>query len=201
MALPPELSPTADLPRRLRMLLIAVDGRTESASFVASLPSFGDVLGMLESLRAGGYVESLDARPSAAAYTTAEPPSAVPAHAPAPAPQYLEGLRDLQQKNFQGLVAQQAHRPAHRPTVGRHADGQARPRAALAETKELVTFMCDFVTRYLPLESLEISLELERLPSRDVLIESLDGYEELLEGTGQAGQNHLRELRQMPGLS
>ena len=52
-------NPQSGLPRRLRTLLICVDGKSSLQAYVRSLTSFGDVAALLESLREVGLIEVL----------------------------------------------------------------------------------------------------------------------------------------------
>ena len=61
-------NPQAGLPRRLRTLLICIDGKSSLQAYIKNLPSFGDVAALMDSLREAGLIEVLgqnDARSSA----------------------------------------------------------------------------------------------------------------------------------------
>jgi hypothetical protein len=68
-------SPDANLPRMVKTLLIAVDGRTSVSMFQQLLPNFGDVSALFEALEGGGFVEVAMAAPAGKA--TAGAPSRV----------------------------------------------------------------------------------------------------------------------------
>lgn len=53
------LNHNSALPRKLRTLLIAIDGRTRAGTYVNSLSSFGDVDALLGSLREAGLIEAV----------------------------------------------------------------------------------------------------------------------------------------------
>ena len=60
-------SPDSNLPRMVKTLLIAVDGRTSVSMFQQLLPNFGDVSALFEALEGGGYVEVAAVAPKATA--------------------------------------------------------------------------------------------------------------------------------------
>ena len=55
------LDPSSGLPRKLRTLLIGIDGRTSVGAYIKGLSSFGDVDALLGSLRDAGLIEPLAA--------------------------------------------------------------------------------------------------------------------------------------------
>jgi hypothetical protein len=59
--------PNADMPRTMKTLLMAVDGKTSVANFQKLLPNFGDVGALLMALQANGLVEPRKAIDPAAA--------------------------------------------------------------------------------------------------------------------------------------
>jgi hypothetical protein len=52
-------NPLADLPRRLRTLLICIDGKSSLQAYINTLTSFGDVAALMDSLREAGLIEVL----------------------------------------------------------------------------------------------------------------------------------------------
>jgi len=61
-------NPQSALPRRLRTLLICIDGKSSLQTYIKSLTSFGDVAALMDSLREAGLIEVLgqsDARSNA----------------------------------------------------------------------------------------------------------------------------------------
>jgi hypothetical protein len=76
--------PNADMPRMMKTLLMAVDGKTSVNNFQKLLPNFGDVSALLMALQANGLVEPRKAgEPTAAA--KARPPLRVVGDAPSTA--------------------------------------------------------------------------------------------------------------------
>lgn len=178
-----------DFPRKLRTLLIAVDGRTDSASFARNLSSFGDVLALLDSLKLAGYIED-SARPT--------PLSKVPAERAKTKP-------FIPSSDFTGNGARYAEerrthfhsRPAYQPASGNTFNwpDDEKSRIEATQLKQAVGLISDFVTEHLSAQALEIVIELERLSSVNVLIQSLSGYEHLVKSVGDPGERHLRQLR------
>ena len=182
------LSNSSELTRKQRTLLIAVDGRTDSASFDRNLSSFGDVLALLESLKAGGYIETAKSDvslPKSSAERTETLPTA---------PSFQQNSSDLRY-----IEEQRAYRNnpyTYQPASGTsYVRGDERAHFASDQLKAAVSLMSDFVAQHLPQQALEIVLGLERLASVEALTQSLGRYEQLLQGTGEAGQHHLLEVR------
>ena len=71
-------NPQSGLPRRLRTLLICVDGKSSLQAYVRSLTSFGDVAALLESLREVGLIEVLGQTDSDSSARRQAGPSRVP---------------------------------------------------------------------------------------------------------------------------
>lgn len=64
-----------NLPRRLRTLLICIDGKSSLQTYINNLTSFGDVAALMESLREAGLIEVLGQTHSRA---TVSPPAGPP---------------------------------------------------------------------------------------------------------------------------
>lgn len=56
---------SSPLPRKLRSLLVAIDGNTHLTQYVKNLSAFGDVQSMFNSLIQNGYIKHRDANNSA----------------------------------------------------------------------------------------------------------------------------------------
>ena len=67
------LNPNSALPRKLRTLLISIDGKTSIETYVSSLSSFGDVASLLESLLNAGLIEASTAPPNLGPQQTPNP--------------------------------------------------------------------------------------------------------------------------------
>jgi hypothetical protein len=72
---------------------------------------------------------------------------------------------------------------------------QLVPTTAHHQLQQAIAAMSDFVSTHLPLESIEILLELERLSSVEQLMGSLKGYEALIAGIGEPARKHMAALR------
>jgi hypothetical protein len=77
--------PHTALPRMMKTLLMAVDGKTSVAMFQQLLPNFGDVAALFDALQVNGLVAPRSAAAPRKATTPRPPLHVVPA-APAPAP-------------------------------------------------------------------------------------------------------------------
>jgi hypothetical protein len=272
------LNADSPLPRKLRTLLIAIDGYTDSHTYISSLSAFGDVQTLLESLLNAGLIEVgrghgpgngpgnataaartpppgvpappvLTQRASIPPQDTLPPdltPTAPPLRLPAPSWQdsiaqwertAVPGARGAAQPG-PGAARQTSVLPGFSPSLsptwapgGQRPsgfgvdDGRAENRAnnrgdfraptAAAyggglpdrrgsgllnhtsgyQLKQAVSLMSDFVSTHLPMQAIEIVLELERLSSVEQLIASLSGYEALIGSQGEAARRHLTELR------
>ncbi|MBG6077145.1 hypothetical protein [Polaromonas sp. CG_9.11] len=167
----------SSVPRKLRTLLVAVDGHTELGIYVRTLYSFGDVAALLGALEESGFVELVEKR------KPADPDGATSvrsAHSTAP------------------LFAVTSPAPAKNwaPATGRSAFGAPSGAAGYPLRKALL-LISDFVTLHLPDQSMEIVLALEALGSVEQLVGSLQGYEALVTPLGMPARQHLAELRQV----
>jgi len=185
------------LPRKLRSLLMAVDGKTELGTYVRSLSSFGDVGALLGQLEEAGLVELVmppRAGQAAAQGTRTPAGPAAPASAWAPATgrssvansAALE-VDDLASWARFGEPLPPGAAPARR----------ADPDIACHQLRKALLLMSDFVTAHLPAQSLEIVLALEALGSVEQVIGSLPGYEALVAPLGAPARQHLAELRRV----
>lgn len=183
------LTNRSDLPRRLRSLLIAIDGRTDSTSFVSNLSSFGDVLSLLESLKGAGYIEEIAQKSLPLRRSLGErkagPDNTAPTASTGEAP-YLEAPRIPPATHTPYLPAEGA------PFAVTDSD---KSRVASMQLKAAVNLMSDFVTQHLAAQALEIVIELERLSSVESLMQSLASYEQLVKSAGDNSRQHMRELR------
>ena len=161
------LNAKASLPRKLRTLLMVVDGKTELDTYLRSLSSFGDVGALLGALEEAGLVELVMSTSSAGASSMRSTSSAASFAAVA-------------------FVV---------PATGRSGfDTPSIP--AGYQLRKALLLMSDFVTLHLPEQSLEIVLALESLDSVEQLIGNLKGYEALVAPLGVTARQHLAEVRQ-----
>jgi hypothetical protein len=261
------LNADSPLPRKLRTLLIAIDGYTDSSTYISSLSAFGDVQTLLESLLNAGLIEvGRGTGPHNPAQAARVPPPGVPAppvltqragvlaqdtlppdlavtRPPVP---WQDSLAHWERTAVPGgggrgpadpgrsAASQRRVQPGFTPSLSptwapggqqpsgfgagagaaeNRADFRAPAAAAYGgglperrgssllnqtshyQLKQAVGLMSDFVSEHLPLQSIEIVLELERLTSVEQLIASLSGYEALIGSQGEAARRHLTELR------
>lgn len=210
------LDPKSPLPRKLRTLLISVDGRTRENIYVSTLSSFGDVSALLDSLLQQGLIELVrqdddpnSTRPSRLEWQATDVSVTERLNsATQPASQLesafqLAGLRNSNvpsddvsswdrfqpDPRFNSAVSTASAAPVIR--------AGAPPSSAQYQLRNAVSLMSDFVTTHLPNESLEIVLTLESLTSVEQVIASLKGYQAMIAPTGAMAHRHLEELRDL----
>lgn len=197
------------LPRKLRTLLIAIDGKTRLNTYVNSLHSFGDVEALLESLLQAGLVEVAHTGNAAPASPLAGTSAA---HHPLSSWSDTDtGRNAISNAQVSGYTAAgrapiRGHdldaaswsrfQPSTQTGFSRVGEGAGRPGdTAHYQLRNAISLMSDFVTRYLPQDSLEIVLSLESLGSVEQVMGSLKGYETLVAPIGEPARHHLAELR------
>ncbi len=205
------LNPDSPLPRKLRTLLIAIDGRTSLDVYVNSLSSFGDVESLMESLLQAGLIEGVtshrpvekDAVDEAAEKFFAKQQglawsdtnssgNSVSQRRGAPSTQARFGMQDPVDDVQSWSKFQQP--PGAAPT--RYTPPAASSTStAQYQLRNAISSMSDFVTQHMPMESLELVLTLEGLTSVEQVIGSLKGYQSLIEHLGQPARDHLAKLR------
>ncbi|MFZ4551293.1 MAG: hypothetical protein ACOYNB_05665 [Aquabacterium sp.] len=189
-------SNSADLPRKLRTLLIAIDGRTDSTAFERNLSSFGDVSALLDSLKTAGYIEESNAglfrsNPNPKLTKSGSPRLA---RSSASSSDFRAGDGRFASEFRAYRAVSQTYQPANGAMFAGGGDEKAS--LANAQLKAAVSLMSDFVAEHLPAQALEIVIELEPLSSVEALIRSLDDYEQLIKPAGtDKGLKHMRELR------
>ena len=209
------LNANSALPRKLRTLLISIDGKTRTETYVKSLSAFGDVESLLASLVNAGLIEVSGSDP-ARARGRPDPVQAAPP--PALHDALADWERTLVMRAPTGFAAsghtegaQPAFAPTHSfaadsgsaPAFGArkyapaHADGKVSLAGNTAhyQLKSAIGLISDFVSMHMPIESIEIVLELERLSSVEQLLASLKGYESMIAGIGEPARQHIAALR------
>lgn len=211
------LDPRSTLPRKMRTLLIAIDGQTHESTYASGLSSFGDVPMLLRSLLNTGLLEVVsqaqfsDAGQPHQSLGTADggfsgsdaeafrnEPNGV--SAPGPWARLGNAFRSpkLQSPPPESLEAsgwaalQEALASRDRPLFS--AAGSA-PTVGQHHLREVISLMSDFVMTYLPEQSLALVLVLEDIKSIEQAIASLQGYEALISPVGEPARRHLAELR------
>lgn len=206
------LDPASPLPRKLRTLLISVDGRTRQNVYVKTLSSFGDVAALLDSLMQQGYIELVStdsdaaaAKPSRTDWPATDAPITERLDQATSAPHALDGafklagLRntDLPSDDVSSWDRFQAEPLPASTTAAPASRAGAPPSSAQYQLRSAISLMSDFVTTHLPADSLEIVLTLEGLTSVEQVIASLKGYQAMIAPTGSAATGHLEALRDL----
>jgi hypothetical protein len=217
--------PNADMPRMMKTLLMAVDGKTSVVMFQKLLPNFGDVGALLMALQANGLVE-----PRKAAETVKpRAPLRVVNDAPRPAPgapastlvrestlstQQRSKFGDTQSHGVSRLEAESAwHSTTGRTSTLQRDDGASfNPYSALvpntlsgkrhaivesSRVREARSRMTNFLFQYRPDVAMEASLSLERLETTEQMLVNLEEYKRLIASAGRVAVDHLAEVRRV----
>lgn len=146
-------SQDARLPRRMRSLLIAIDGKTDSRVYTSSLSPtlFGNVAELLESLKLAGLICS------AAEQRAAPEPSQIPAPAPA--------IR------------------------------AAEAQTSVAQTRQAVGLMSDFVQENLASNALEWMFTIDQLSNRAQIAAMLPLYAAQIAPLGKPAREHINQIK------
>ena len=211
------LNPRSTLPRKMRTLLIAIDGQTGESTYASGLSSFGDVPMLLRSLMDAGLLELASA---------AQTPGADQPYQPSGiADSRFSGSDDEALRNESnglataGPLARLDHvvRPpkAQAPTsenidmsgwaalqqtpasrdIPSFSPAGLVPTTAQHQLRKVISLMSDFVMTHLPDQCLAVVLALEDITSIEQLSASLQGYEALISSVGDQARRHLAELR------
>ena len=187
--------PASALPHELRMLLTSIDGKTQLSAYISILAGFGDVSKMVQSLVQSGYVREIeDPGARLGSNQLADPPawgrpnsSSFQTPVSIANPTRRSGAADFE---IQQLLS-------HQPVIGNtqhHSSQSESKNRALDDLHNAILLMCDFVTSYMPSQSLELLLELETVTSSVELIASLPGYEAMVAGFGDPARQHIAKL-------
>jgi hypothetical protein len=208
--------PNTALPRMMKTLLMAVDGKTSVAMFQQLLPNFGDVAALFDALQANGLVAPRSAAPRKA--TTPRPPLHVVPASAGPAPQ-VEPHRTTRPaaRTFETQLSQVDEADWSRAAAGastlQRADGgtfdpyrTAKPSRLAGAPHSIVessrvrdarSAMTNFLFKYRPDVAMEATLMLERLDSTEQMIVSLDEYQRLVASAGRAAVDHIADVRRI----
>jgi hypothetical protein len=186
------------LPRKLKVLLKAINGSAGHDVYVRSLNAFGDVLALLQSLARAGLIE--DVR------QPASPASASPAAVIAK----IEPLSKASQAWDDTVILPGAGdaRPAETapaaesalpavfavPAVPVVPAAASAPDTALAQALEA---MSTFVLTHLASSAFEVLPEIEAVTTLEDLGTLLGGYSQLVQRSGEPGRLHLARLVQL----
>lgn len=185
---------TSALPRKLKSLLKVIDGKTSHDVFASSLKAFGDVQGLLTSLKKAGLIELR--------HEGVEAVASVPQASAQPQVSLATALA--------GKFGFSANRR------GNTTDGFALTQTALTQPQTiletrvdttqrqqhlqlLVQDMSSFVLAYVPEQAFNVLSELEQINSMEQLAVLMGGYELMLQQAGEPAQIHLLHVRQVLG--
>lgn len=213
-------APDADLPRMVKTLLIAVDGRTSVRMFQRLLPNFGDVSALFDALEGGGYIVAA----GSAAPASAPAPNASRASLRVVVPVPAANARGDSRASSREFESTQ-HFLDTKVSGARHASAPPGPfgqrnrldieidarlpagnaplsghRSAVTETsrvREARTLMSDFLFANLPDVAMEAVLALERLETTEQIVSNLGEYQRLIASCGRKSGEHLAEVRKV----
>ncbi|UXH80332.1 hypothetical protein [Roseateles amylovorans] len=180
---------TTDLPRNLRTLLFAVDGRTDSKFLESNLSSFGDLPLLFKELEQAGYIEQVPSSKSSSGSSTKSAQNRF--STTLPAEEAHEWARRAETRSSR--ERKNVYQPAHGSSVT--GGNEMNPRVAEYQLKAAVNLMSDFVAIHFPERQLEIVLELERLSSVEALARQMPSYLTLIKSLGEVSRQHLKELQ------
>ena len=182
------------LPRKLRSLLMVVNGKTPLSVYLETLSSFGDVAALMRTLETQGLVERVMGADSVAngRNVPAAPRSAPGFSSPAAGP----GASRASPATLTDDLAAWASFGDELSTAGLAPADNAAFGSAAHQLRKALLLVSDFVALHLPGQSLEIVLAFETLTSAEQVLGSLDGYEALVAPLGEPARRHLAELRQ-----
>jgi hypothetical protein len=181
---------TADIPPRLKTLLMLVDGKTAKSKLVQFLPNFGDVESLIEALEVSGYITSMPnfldtvpmssaavaewaaAEEAAAPVARQEMATAAPRTYAPPAPRFepapppaapRRAAHDEQQ--LQRFAAQQ---PAAPSSAG-----------SAANLKQAMQLLCDSLSDIGNLDAIDLMVRVERCQTPQELQKYLKAFHQL----------------------
>jgi hypothetical protein len=200
--------PASALPRMMKTLLMAVDGKTSVAMFQQLLPNFGDVAALFDALQANGLVLPRDAaKPAARAplrvvqMRDTPPPHQERASRTAPAaPQQRAVETGWRSTAAAPSTLQQSDGASFDPYRGLVPSTLSGTRSAIAESsrvRDARSEMTNFLFQYRPDVAMEVTLTLERLETTEQMLRNLDDYKRLVASAGRAAVEHLAEVRRI----
>jgi hypothetical protein len=197
-------SPTGQLPDKLKQLLQAVDGRTESRTIRHQFASYGNVEILLDELETAGLIEAKNFAPSTPSYgQDADEIWGLSRHTQPQASLHIVPGTKPNNVPMQTLLAQPTRRQdAWQATAASGLEDS--PESSLEHymqelTQQIADIMATFVLTYLPGNAYVLLKELEDLRSPGQLKATLPGYEALVVTTGAIGKQHIAELKQLIG--
>ncbi len=201
--------PASALPRMMKTLLMAVDGKTSVAMFQQLLPNFGDVAALFDALQANGLVAPRDAaKPAARAplrvvpMRDTPPPQERAARTPPPAATAPQRASETGWRSTAAAPStlQQSDGAAFDPYRALVPSTLSGTRYAIAESsrvRDARSEMTNFLFQYRPDVAMEVTLTLERLESTEQMLRNLDDYKRLVASAGRAAVEHLADVRRI----
>lgn len=160
-------SAESPLPRKLKTLLKAINGKVTDDVYVKNLSSFGDVGELLLSLVQAGLIAD-----------AAQRDSRVPTHPSLVKSRPIEAPRPPAPLQSTATA-----------TADRQMDDWVLQRA--------VESMANFVLTHLPEGAFHVLPEIEALSSLPQLVEMMAGYAQFVSAAGEPGRAHLEEIEQL----
>lgn len=213
-----------EIPRPMRTLLLAVDGKTRVATYRNLLRHLGDVRVLFEGLENAGYIARVS-DPGTRAALTASAPSTNSIQSELRDLAALTGFQPTSlhpatfepnlsmnavsqsvsaptpttsERNFDVLAkiqeAQSHFTSTTHSQYGRASSGDPRQQLALNRAKSLMT---DFLMQHFPDVAMEVGLSIDRISTAQELERSLSDYSILIAPIGRIGAEHLREVRSL----
>jgi hypothetical protein len=196
-------NPDAQLPRRTKLLLTAIDGKTDTSIYIAALSSFGDVAALLETLIRAGLVQALKpVEPVVGRSTTYDTtPSQISTWFPSTA-QHAGDFENWTDTYVIPLEPSD-HRSIRPWDTGR---SQLAPAAAnklvtdqdstaQQQVRKAVLLMHSFVATHLAAQATDVLPVIDKLTSVEQIARRLKEYEALVAPAGKAATQHLLDLR------
>jgi hypothetical protein len=193
----------ANLSRKLRALLSAIDNRAKAQVYCATLSAFGDVSSMLDTLKDIGMVRFVGNRNDVAtsAQLSFDSQSAIDAR-PQTAPD--SSLEDLLRQDSRSLqaTAQAKSQPqqSSRQSVNvfkqfHHLNSGPTYPGSAANLEKVKVLMRDFVRINFPSDAMELALAIDQIRNLDDLLESLSTYQKIAIKAVKSAPAHLTAIQ------
>ncbi len=195
--------PATKLPQQLKTLLQAVDGKTASSLLSTQLAALGNTTLLLSQLETAGLIEDKTRMERNTPFMQgADEVWGSQRNAHAKHALHIVASPSAASASMQRLLATTLPpADAWQPTAAAGLEDSTPSRSLetiLGDlTQQIVDVMATFVLTYLPDQAFHVLTELETLRSPAQLKATLPGYESLAHHAGQAGRQHIAELRQL----
>jgi hypothetical protein len=196
-------NPEAPLPRRTRSLLIAIDGKSDSSLYIATLSTFGNVAALLETLLRAGLVQALQPVALVAEHSTTS--DATPSQTSTWFVTTLQHVGDFE--SWTDTYAIPLEPSDHRAVKPGNMGGPRLAPAAAAtgdanldstaqqQVRKAVLLMNSFIALHFAKRAAELLPLIDKLTSVERIARSLKDYEALVAPAGKAATRHLADLR------